>query len=63
MAITLDGTTGITLPASGDIINASMIQSDTSNPPTFQNSSGTELGSTSTAPERLEFRIVLMLVQ
>jgi hypothetical protein len=45
MPIVLDGSTGITLPSSGDIFNASLIRSDTSNPPTIQNSSGTEIGT------------------
>lgn len=45
MPIVLNGTTGITLPTSGDIFNASLIQSDTSSPPTIQNSSGTQIGT------------------
>jgi hypothetical protein len=45
MAITLDGSVGITLPASGDIFSASLIQSDTSSPPIIQNSSGTQIGT------------------
>lgn len=45
MAITLDGSVGITLPTSGDIFNASLIQSDTSSPPIIQNSSGTQIGT------------------
>lgn len=45
MAITLDGTVGITLPASGDLLSTALIKSDTSSPPTIQNSSGTEIGT------------------
>jgi hypothetical protein len=45
MPIILDGSIGITLPDSGDIFNASLIRSDTSNPPTIQNTSGTEIGT------------------
>jgi hypothetical protein len=45
MAITLDGSVGITLPASGDIFNASLIRSDTTSPPTIQNTNGTEIGT------------------
>jgi hypothetical protein len=45
MAITLDGTTGITLPTLGNLLSTSLIKSDTSSPPTFQNSSGTEIGT------------------
>jgi hypothetical protein len=45
MPIVLNGSTGITLPASGNIFSASLIQSDTSSPPIIQNSSGTEIGT------------------
>jgi hypothetical protein len=45
MAITLDGTIGITLPASGDLLSTSLIKSDTTSPPTIQNSTGTEVGT------------------
>jgi hypothetical protein len=45
MAITLDGTIGITLPESGDILNTALIKSDTTSPPTIQNSTGTEVGT------------------
>lgn len=45
MAITLDGSVGITLPASGDILSTSLIKSDTTSPTTIQNSSGTEVGT------------------
>jgi hypothetical protein len=45
MAITLDGSAGITLPASGNIFNASLIKSDTTSPPTIQDSNGTEIGT------------------
>jgi hypothetical protein len=46
MAIVLDGTTGITSPEySGDVFNASLIRSDTTSPPTIQNTNGTEIGT------------------
>lgn len=45
MPIVLDGSVGITLPSSGDIFSASLIRSDTTSPPTIQNSSGTEIGT------------------
>lgn len=44
MALT-DGTVGITLPASGDLLSTALIQSDTSSPPIIQNSSGTQIGT------------------
>jgi hypothetical protein len=51
MAIVLDGTTGITLPANGISLpdnaytNVATIQSTTSTPPVIKNSSGTEVGT------------------
>jgi hypothetical protein len=45
MAIVLDGTVGITLPASGDLLSTGLIQSDTSSPPVIKNSSGTDIGT------------------
>jgi len=45
MPITLNGSTGITLPDSGNIFNTSVIRSDTGNPPTIQNTSGIQIGT------------------